>query len=86
MGTNKTRCPTGINTWSITFLTLHKNKKIVNDNAEVFLYMDDTSIIITNLNPTDFTNSAKKILQDINKWFTTNLLSVNADKIQYMNL
>jgi hypothetical protein len=26
----------------------------------------------------------KKILQDINKWFTTNLLPLNAGKIQYM--
>jgi hypothetical protein len=39
--------------------------KIVNDNAEVVLYMDDTSIIITSLNPTDFTNCANKTLQDI---------------------
>jgi hypothetical protein len=58
--------------------------KIVNDNSEVVLYTDDTSIIITVLNITDFTNSADKILQDIKKWFTTNLLSLNADKTQYM--
>jgi hypothetical protein len=58
--------------------------KIVNDNAEVVLYADDTSIIITSLIPTDFTNSANKILQDINKWFTTNLLSPNAEKVKYM--
>jgi hypothetical protein len=60
--------------------------KIVNDNTEVVLYTDDTSIIITSLNPTDFTNGANKILQDISKWFTTNLLSLNADKTQYMQL
>jgi hypothetical protein len=57
--------------------------KIVNDNV-VVLYRDDTSIIITSLNPTGFTNGANKILQDINKWYTTNLLSLNADKTQYM--
>jgi hypothetical protein len=57
--------------------------KIVNDNFEVVLYTDDTSRIITSLNPTDFTNSANKILQDINKWFTANLLSLNADKTRY---
>jgi hypothetical protein len=46
--------------------------KTVNDNAEVVLYAEDTStIIITSLNPTDFTNSANNILQDINKWITT---------------
>jgi hypothetical protein len=58
--------------------------KIVNDNAEVVLYAKDTSIIIISLNPADFTNSASKILHDINKQFTTNLLSLNADKPQYM--
>jgi hypothetical protein len=60
---------------------LYKNDlpQIVNDSAEVVLYAEDTSIIITILNPADFTNSANKILQDINKWFTTNLLSLNAE-------
>jgi hypothetical protein len=57
--------------------------KIVKDKAEVVLY-DDTGIIIPSFNPTNFTNSANKILQDISKWFTTNLLSLNADKTQYM--
>jgi hypothetical protein len=42
------------------------------------------SIIITILNPTDFANSANKIHQGINKWFTTNLLSLNTEKTQYM--
>jgi hypothetical protein len=58
--------------------------KILNHNAEVALYVDNTSIIITSLIPTNFTNSANKILQDINKWFTTNRLSLNADKTQYI--
>jgi hypothetical protein len=41
---------------------LYKNDlpKIVNDNTEVVLYADDTSRIITSLNPADFTNSANK--------------------------
>jgi hypothetical protein len=38
---------------------------------------------LISLDPTNFTNSAHKILQDINKWFTTNLLSLNADNTQY---
>jgi hypothetical protein len=58
--------------------------KIVNDNAEVILYADDTSIILTGLNLTNFANSDNKILGDINKWFTTSLLSLNADTTQYM--
>jgi hypothetical protein len=33
--------------------------KIVNDSAEVVLYAEDTSIIITSLNPTVLTKSSK---------------------------
>jgi hypothetical protein len=57
--------------------------KIVNGGAEVVLSVDNTSIIITSLNLTNFTNNANTILQNINKWFTTNLLSLNADKTIY---
>jgi hypothetical protein len=41
----------------------------VNDNAEVVLYTDNTSIIITSLRPTNFTDSANKIhyLSVVNK-------------------
>jgi hypothetical protein len=41
--------------------------KIVNYNTEAVLHMVDPNLIITSLNPTNFTNSANKILQDINK-------------------
>jgi hypothetical protein len=34
--------------------------------------------------PTDFKNNVNKIFQDINRWFDTNLLSLNLDKTQYM--
>jgi hypothetical protein len=58
--------------------------KIVKDKSEVVLYADDTSIIITNFNLTNITNTANKILQNIDQWFTSNLLSLNADKTHYM--
>jgi hypothetical protein len=58
--------------------------KTVKDKAEIILYADDTSIIITSLNPTNFTNSTNKILQNINIWFTNNLLSLNAERTPYI--
>jgi hypothetical protein len=68
------------------FFLLHINDllKIVNDNTQVVLYTDDTGIVFTSLSPTNFTNIANETLRDINKWFTTNLLSLNAEKTQYM--
>jgi hypothetical protein len=50
----------------LSLLYINDLPKIVNDNAEVVLYMDNTSIIITSLNPTNCTNGANKSLQDIN--------------------
>jgi hypothetical protein len=47
-------------------------------------HFEDGIIIITSRNPTHFTNSANTFFQDINKWFTTDLLSLNVDKTQYM--
>jgi hypothetical protein len=49
--------------------------KITDENSKLILFADDTSIIITSPNPTDFENSVNKIFHDINRWFNTNLLS-----------
>jgi hypothetical protein len=40
--------------------------KTVKDKAEVVLYADDTNIIFSSFNPTNFISSANKFLQDIN--------------------
>jgi hypothetical protein len=58
----------------LLLLYINDLPKIVNDSAEVVLCVDNISIIFTSLSQTDFTNSVNKILQDINKWLTTNVL------------
>ena len=64
------------------FLIIYINDvpKISIDNYKIILFVDDTSIIITNPNPTNFQNSVMKIFKDINSWFSTNLLSLNIEK------
>jgi len=54
--------------------------QITNDNSRIELFADDTSMIITNPNPSNFEKSVNKIIQDIHEWFNTNLLSLNLDK------
>ena len=58
--------------------------QITNENTKIILYADGTSLIITNPNPTNFENNVNKIFQEINRWFDTNLLSLNLDKTHYM--
>jgi hypothetical protein len=58
--------------------------KITDENSKLFLFADDTNIIITSPNPTDFENSVNQIFHNINRWFNTNLLSLNLDKTHYM--
>jgi hypothetical protein len=61
--------------------------QITNDTSKIVLLADDTSVIITNPNPSIFETSVNKIIRDINKWFNTDLLSLNLAKtcfIQFM--
>jgi hypothetical protein len=78
-------CPTGINTWSLAFLTLHKwLTKTINDNAKIVLFSNNTNIIISGINPMNFKSCVNKVFQVINRWFTTDLLSLNVNRIQFM--
>jgi len=58
--------------------------KISNDNSNIVLFADYTSIIIANPNHTNFKNIVIKIFQDINSWFSTSLLSLNINKTHFM--
>jgi hypothetical protein len=49
-------------------------------DAKIFLYADDTSLIISNPNLEDFKITMNKIFLEIKKWFKANLLSLNFKK------
>jgi hypothetical protein len=68
----------------LLFLLYIDLPQITNDNSKIVLFADDTSIIITNPNPTNFEKSVNKIFQHVNEWFSTNLLSLDLDKTHYM--
>jgi len=49
--------------------------------------VDDTSLIITSPNPTEFIKDIYGVLTNINNWFKANLLQLNFEKtslIQYL--
>jgi len=59
----------------------------INDLARVFgnnhkpvLFAGDTSLIVSHLNHTDFSNDITSAFNQLNKWFAANLLSLNLEK------
>jgi hypothetical protein len=59
----------------ILFLTyINDLLKLATTRTKIFLYTDDTSIIVTNTNPENVKTQTDKIFSDINNWFKTNQL------------
>jgi hypothetical protein len=48
------------------------------------LYADDTSIIITDTNKTNFETNINQTFKDINVWYNVNSLNLNFRKTQYL--
>ena len=57
---------------------------IVNNDNNMILFADDTSIIITDTSRRDFIVNANQTFQDINTWFRVNLFILNLNKTQYL--
>ena len=58
--------------------------KIINKDNNIVLFVDDTSIIITDSNKLDFNTNINETFQVINTWFEVNLLTLNFNKTQYL--
>jgi hypothetical protein len=58
--------------------------QITNSNSKIVIFADDTSIIVTNPNHLDFKNDINKVFNYVNERFKANLLSLNVDKIYFM--
>jgi hypothetical protein len=50
----------------------------------IYLFTDDTNIIFTHSNLTDFKEGYNTIIEKISKWFQTNLLIMNFNKTNYI--
>jgi len=54
-------------------------------NWRLFLFADDTSILISHSNLFNFKNEIKTIFNNLNEWFKNNLFSLNFSKTQFVN-
>jgi hypothetical protein len=55
------------------------------NNAKLVLYADDTSLIITSSNYTEFVTKLTNVLCDFHEWFRSNILFLNLNKTTYLH-
>jgi hypothetical protein len=58
--------------------------KIISELSKPILFADDTSIIISNKDPTNFKIKLNKLFDTINEWFTKKLLTINYEKTCFL--
>ena len=49
------------------------------------LFADDTSVLISHSNPSDFKNKIQSIFTNLNEWFKNNLLLLNFSKAKFVH-
>ena len=85
MGTHYVRRSPRLYPWSAVFYTLHKwSSKNHGYFSKSSTFADDTSIIITNTDLMEFTNSINENSMKLNRWFESNSLLLNIDKTYYL--
>jgi hypothetical protein len=62
-----------------------KNSISTNSKSKIVLFADDTSIIVTNPDPTNFTKDINTVFKNVNERFNANLLMSNFDTASYMS-
>jgi hypothetical protein len=63
--------------------------KVSVNGTKIFLYTNDTSIIVTNSKYNDYKSAMNKLFYEVNTWFRTKLLKLNVNKtciLQFMTL
>ena len=57
---------------------------VFRNNHKPILFADDTSLIVTHNDLTEFSRDVTSAFNSLNKWFAANLLSLNLNKTQYV--
>lgn len=58
--------------------------KIITGISQPVLFAGNTSILISKPGSTEFINDINKVFGNISDWFRINLLSLNSDKVYYI--
>jgi hypothetical protein len=68
----------------INDITAITHAKDDNSKSQLFLFADDTSLLITSSNPKNFIEDINVTFTDINNWFKVNLLTLNFEETNLM--
>ena len=81
----KHRIPQGSILGPLPFLIyINDLARTINKVAEVILFADDMSIIISNKNIQEFKNNLNSVIKQTINWFQSNLLSLNYNKTYFL--
>jgi hypothetical protein len=58
--------------------------KIISDVSKPTVFADDTSVVVTYSDPSEFKNNINNTFTKINNWLKSNLLSLNFDKSNFL--
>jgi hypothetical protein len=58
----------------------------ISDLSNPTLYVDDTSLLITNSDSQMFENDINTVLAELSTWFHSNLVLLNLEKLIFCNL
>jgi hypothetical protein len=79
-------CAPRINALTSALSLLYKDlPEVVNNNSRPVLFADDTSVIVNNPALVNFKNYLTFPFEQLNAWFSINLLSLSYNKTQYVH-
>ena len=90
MGTCEAWCSTGFDIGSFTvsdiyiYIYINYLSLSINKLANLILFADNMTIIISNTNPEEFKNNINSVMTKITNWFQSNLLTVKCNKTHLM--
>jgi hypothetical protein len=82
MGAGQTQSSTGLYIGTIIVSYLHK---FIKKLANPILFADDTSIIISNMNPEEFKSNISLVLNETITWFNRNFVTLLVSLVLYLS-